>query len=209
MQLRDYEEMTANGNNQAESSSNGSSLNGTAAILQRTMESLYEAPPEEEDNTEGEGKTYLSFFIIRKILNVSDAWKTRKVLFFAKNKKTIKNLLCRSVRFQRLPTINFLLFYFALSSIFWWIYCIIICYLVIRNLRQSLLKNLQKKYFGHCLEIRKLDSQLDHLSEYMDKVEERLKAHNEKLMETLKQQKEEREKRRRSFHEVGNFNNMI
>jgi len=50
-------------------------------------------------------------------------------------------------------------------------------------------------------EIRKLDSQLDHLNEYMDRVEERLKAHNEKLMETLKQQKEEREKRRRSFHE--------
>lgn len=36
----------------------------------------------------------------------------------------------------------------------------------------------------------------------MDKVEERLKAHNAKLMETLKQQKEERERRRRSFHEV-------
>uniref|UniRef100_A0A915D2E4 TOG domain-containing protein n=1 Tax=Ditylenchus dipsaci TaxID=166011 RepID=A0A915D2E4_9BILA len=50
-------------------------------------------------------------------------------------------------------------------------------------------------------EIRRLDSQLDHLNEYMDKVEERLKIHNEKLMETLKQQKEDREKRRRSFHE--------
>uniref|UniRef100_A0A915P5B8 Uncharacterized protein n=2 Tax=Meloidogyne TaxID=189290 RepID=A0A915P5B8_9BILA len=51
-------------------------------------------------------------------------------------------------------------------------------------------------------EIRKLDSQLDHLNEYMDKVEERIKAHNDKLMETLKQQKEDREKRRQSFHEV-------
>ncbi|KAI1707560.1 hypothetical protein DdX_12396 [Ditylenchus destructor] len=51
-------------------------------------------------------------------------------------------------------------------------------------------------------EIRRLDSQLDHLNEYMDRVEERLKAHNEKLMETLRQQKEDREKRRRSFHEV-------
>lgn len=50
-------------------------------------------------------------------------------------------------------------------------------------------------------EIRKLDSQLDHLNHYMDKVEERIKAHNEKLMDTLRQQKEEREKRRRSFHE--------
>lgn len=50
-------------------------------------------------------------------------------------------------------------------------------------------------------EIRKLDSQLDHLNHYMDKVEERIKAHNEKLMDTLRQQREEREKRRRSFHE--------
>lgn len=50
-------------------------------------------------------------------------------------------------------------------------------------------------------EIRRLDSQLDHLNHYMDKVEERIKAHNEKLMDTLKHQKEEREKRRRSFHE--------
>ncbi|KAL7079184.1 hypothetical protein ACQ4LE_001087 [Meloidogyne hapla] len=50
-------------------------------------------------------------------------------------------------------------------------------------------------------EIRKLDSQLDHLNEYMDKVEERIKVHNDKLMETLKQQKEDREKRRQSFHE--------
>lgn len=50
-------------------------------------------------------------------------------------------------------------------------------------------------------EIRKLDSQLDHLNSYMDKVEERIRAHNEKLMDTLKHQKEEREKRRRSFHE--------
>ncbi|KAK6057683.1 hypothetical protein COOONC_04759 [Cooperia oncophora] len=50
-------------------------------------------------------------------------------------------------------------------------------------------------------EIRKLDSQLDHLNDYMSKMEERLKLHNEKLMETLRQQKEEREKRRRSFHE--------
>ncbi|VDK46833.1 unnamed protein product [Cylicostephanus goldi] len=51
-------------------------------------------------------------------------------------------------------------------------------------------------------EIRKLDSQLDHLNDYMSKMEERLKLHNEKLMETLRHQKEEREKRRRSFHEV-------
>jgi hypothetical protein len=36
----------------------------------------------------------------------------------------------------------------------------------------------------------------------MDKVEERLKEHNDKLMETLRQQREDREKRRRSFHEV-------
>uniref|UniRef100_A0A0N5AKL0 V-SNARE domain-containing protein n=1 Tax=Syphacia muris TaxID=451379 RepID=A0A0N5AKL0_9BILA len=50
-------------------------------------------------------------------------------------------------------------------------------------------------------EIRKLDSQLDHLNHYMDKVEERIKAHNAKLMDTLKHQREEREKRRRSFHE--------
>ncbi|KAL3990188.1 hypothetical protein ACH3XW_30740 [Acanthocheilonema viteae] len=50
-------------------------------------------------------------------------------------------------------------------------------------------------------EIRRLDSQLDHLNHYMDKVEERIKAHNEKLMNTLKHQREEREKRRRSFHE--------
>ncbi|KAL3124901.1 hypothetical protein niasHT_001794 [Heterodera trifolii] len=50
-------------------------------------------------------------------------------------------------------------------------------------------------------EIRKLDSQLDHLNDYMDRVEERLKTHNDKLMETLRQQREDREKRRRSFHE--------
>uniref|UniRef100_A0A915PS50 Uncharacterized protein n=1 Tax=Setaria digitata TaxID=48799 RepID=A0A915PS50_9BILA len=49
--------------------------------------------------------------------------------------------------------------------------------------------------------IRKLDSQLDHLNHYMDKVEERIKVHNEKLMDTLRHQREEREKRRRSFHE--------
>lgn len=36
----------------------------------------------------------------------------------------------------------------------------------------------------------------------MDKVEERLKTHNEKLMQTITKQKEAREKRRRSFHEV-------
>lgn len=54
-------------------------------------------------------------------------------------------------------------------------------------------------------EIRKLDSQLDHLNDYMSKMEERLKLHNEKLMETLRHQKEEREKRRRSFHEVSKF----
>ncbi|CAG9531492.1 unnamed protein product [Cercopithifilaria johnstoni] len=50
-------------------------------------------------------------------------------------------------------------------------------------------------------EIRRLDSQLDHLNHYMDKVEERIKIHNEKLMNTLKHQREQREKRRRSFHE--------
>ncbi|CAD5235487.1 unnamed protein product [Bursaphelenchus xylophilus] len=50
-------------------------------------------------------------------------------------------------------------------------------------------------------EIRRLDSQLDHLNEYMDKVEERLRSHNAKLVETLNQQKQEREKRRQSFHE--------
>jgi len=50
-------------------------------------------------------------------------------------------------------------------------------------------------------EIRKLDSQLDNLNTYMDRVEERLKDHNDKLMETLKQQREDREKRRQSFHE--------
>ncbi|CAB3400063.1 unnamed protein product [Caenorhabditis bovis] len=50
-------------------------------------------------------------------------------------------------------------------------------------------------------EIRKLDSQLDHLNDYMSKMEERIKAHSDRMMETLRQQKEEREKRRRSFHE--------
>ncbi|EFO18965.2 hypothetical protein LOAG_09529 [Loa loa] len=50
-------------------------------------------------------------------------------------------------------------------------------------------------------EIRRLDSQLDHLNHYMDKVEERIKVHNEKLMDTLRHKREEREKRRRSFHE--------
>ncbi|GMT34631.1 hypothetical protein PFISCL1PPCAC_25928, partial [Pristionchus fissidentatus] len=50
-------------------------------------------------------------------------------------------------------------------------------------------------------EIKKLNSQMDHLNEYMNKVEVRLKAHNEKLMETLAAQKAEREKRRQSFHE--------
>ncbi|KAI6241849.1 hypothetical protein M3Y99_00287200 [Aphelenchoides fujianensis] len=50
-------------------------------------------------------------------------------------------------------------------------------------------------------EIRRLDNQLDHLNEYICKVEERLNAHNAKLRETLKQQREDREKRRQSFHE--------
>uniref|UniRef100_A0A0N4ZZG3 Uncharacterized protein n=1 Tax=Parastrongyloides trichosuri TaxID=131310 RepID=A0A0N4ZZG3_PARTI len=50
-------------------------------------------------------------------------------------------------------------------------------------------------------EIKRLDSQLDHLNEYMDKVEQRLREHSDKLLATLKEQKEEREKRRRSFHE--------
>lgn len=36
----------------------------------------------------------------------------------------------------------------------------------------------------------------------MGRVEERLKQHNARLLKTLNQQKEEREKRRRSFHEV-------
>ncbi|KAH7664883.1 Protein C15C7.5, partial [Aphelenchoides avenae] len=49
--------------------------------------------------------------------------------------------------------------------------------------------------------IRKLDSQLDHLNEYVGKVEERIKLHNAKMLETLRHQREEREKRRRSFHE--------
>lgn len=52
------------------------------------------------------------------------------------------------------------------------------------------------------LEFRKLDSQIDLLNNYMTKMEEKLKVHNDKIMETLRQQKEEREKRRRSFHEV-------
>lgn len=59
------------------------------------------------------------------------------------------------------------------------------------------------------VEIRRLDSQLDHLNHYMDKVEERIKAHNEKLMDTLKHQREEREKRRRSFHEVWLFISIL
>uniref|UniRef100_A0AC34QQS5 Uncharacterized protein n=2 Tax=Panagrolaimus sp. JU765 TaxID=591449 RepID=A0AC34QQS5_9BILA len=50
-------------------------------------------------------------------------------------------------------------------------------------------------------EIRKLDSQLDHLNDYMDKMEERLRVHNEKMTQMLKEQREEREKRRQSFHE--------
>ncbi|GMR34131.1 hypothetical protein PMAYCL1PPCAC_04326 [Pristionchus mayeri] len=50
-------------------------------------------------------------------------------------------------------------------------------------------------------EIKKLNTQMDHLNDYMNKVEQRLKAHNEKLMETLAAQKREREKRRQSFHE--------
>jgi hypothetical protein len=39
----------------------------------------------------------------------------------------------------------------------------------------------------------------------MDKVEIRLREHNEKLMTTLKEQREERERRRRSFQEVYKF----
>lgn len=35
----------------------------------------------------------------------------------------------------------------------------------------------------------------------MDRVEERLKEHNTRLTQMLKEQKEEREKRRQSFHE--------
>jgi len=54
-------------------------------------------------------------------------------------------------------------------------------------------------------EIRRLDTQLDHLSKYMDRVEQRLQEHNDKLMATLQQQREDREKRRRSFHEVRGF----
>ncbi|VDM60563.1 unnamed protein product [Angiostrongylus costaricensis] len=66
---------------------------------------------------------------------------------------------------------------------------------------QSGLDVLQENCSEETEEIRKLDSQLDHLNDYMSKMEERIKLHNEKLMETLRQQKEEREKRRRSFHE--------
>ncbi|VDN05087.1 unnamed protein product [Thelazia callipaeda] len=62
-------------------------------------------------------------------------------------------------------------------------------------------QTLKNQKINFLAEIRKLDSQLDHLNHYMDKVEERIKAHNEKLMDTLRQQREEREKRRRSFHE--------
>uniref|UniRef100_A0AC35TYI9 Uncharacterized protein n=1 Tax=Rhabditophanes sp. KR3021 TaxID=114890 RepID=A0AC35TYI9_9BILA len=50
-------------------------------------------------------------------------------------------------------------------------------------------------------EIRRLDSQLDHLNEYMNKVEKRLRDHSDKLIATLQEQREEREKRRQSFHE--------
>ncbi|KAE9419349.1 hypothetical protein Angca_001733 [Angiostrongylus cantonensis] len=66
---------------------------------------------------------------------------------------------------------------------------------------QSGLDVLQENCSEETEEIRKLDSQLDHLNDYMSKMEERIKLHNERLMETLRQQKEEREKRRRSFHE--------
>ncbi|KHJ99533.1 hypothetical protein OESDEN_00469 [Oesophagostomum dentatum] len=69
------------------------------------------------------------------------------------------------------------------------------------NAIQRGLEALQENCSEETEEIRKLDSQLDHLNDYMTKMEERLKLHNEKLMETLRHQKEEREKRRRSFHE--------
>ncbi|KAL6724781.1 hypothetical protein Aduo_019638 [Ancylostoma duodenale] len=70
-----------------------------------------------------------------------------------------------------------------------------------QNVLQRGLEALQENCSEETEEIRKLDSQLDHLNDYMSKMEERLKLHNEKLMETLRHQKEEREKRRRSFHE--------
>ncbi|RCN35245.1 hypothetical protein ANCCAN_18886 [Ancylostoma caninum] len=70
-----------------------------------------------------------------------------------------------------------------------------------QNALQRGLEALQENCSEETEEIRKLDSQLDHLNDYMSKMEERLKLHNEKLMETLRHQKEEREKRRRSFHE--------
>ncbi|TKR81894.1 hypothetical protein L596_015693 [Steinernema carpocapsae] len=50
-------------------------------------------------------------------------------------------------------------------------------------------------------EIRKLDTQLDHLSDYMSKLEDRLSKHHSKMMETLERNKSEREKKRQSFHE--------
>jgi len=50
-------------------------------------------------------------------------------------------------------------------------------------------------------EIRNLDSQLDHLNDYMNKIEEKITVHHQKLTEQLQQQREEREERRRSFHQ--------
>uniref|UniRef100_A0A914VE47 Uncharacterized protein n=1 Tax=Plectus sambesii TaxID=2011161 RepID=A0A914VE47_9BILA len=48
-------------------------------------------------------------------------------------------------------------------------------------------------------EIRKLDSQLGHLNDYVEKMEVRLREGSDRLQKTLNEQKEEREKRRRSF----------
>ncbi|KAF7629957.1 hypothetical protein Mgra_00009030 [Meloidogyne graminicola] len=73
--------------------------------------------------------------------------------------------------------------------------------ILFRNRRMDVFYEMSPELEDSHEEIRRLDSQLDHLNEYMDKVEERIKAHNDKLMETLKQQKEDREKRRQSFHE--------
>lgn len=50
-------------------------------------------------------------------------------------------------------------------------------------------------------EIKKLDSQIDHFNNYLDKFEARNKALNEKLNNILETQKEERLKRRASFQQ--------
>jgi len=50
-------------------------------------------------------------------------------------------------------------------------------------------------------EIRRLDNQLDHLNEYMNKVEQRIEEHHSKLQTQLEQQRQDRLKRRESFHQ--------